>query len=51
VAATDDEITAALQRKIGSGVDRRRAVAETAADLRVPKRRVYAIGLALRNGS
>jgi 16S rRNA (cytidine1402-2'-O)-methyltransferase len=37
----DDGIVAAVQSRMQEGMDRRRAVAEVAADLRVPKRRVY----------
>ena len=45
----DDQLIAgALQDRLSAGVDRRRAVAEVAAELRVPKRLVYDRALALK---
>lgn len=46
--AGDAEIAAALRRLLDGGVDRRTAVAEVAAALDVPKRRVYDLELRIR---
>jgi 16S rRNA (cytidine1402-2'-O)-methyltransferase len=44
----DGDIEAALQERLAAGDDKRAAVAAVAADLAVPKRRVYALALELR---
>ncbi len=43
----DDDIVAAVQARMGEGLDRRQAVAEVASSLRVPKRRVYNLSIGL----
>jgi 16S rRNA (cytidine1402-2'-O)-methyltransferase len=45
----DDAITAAIRSKTAVGIDRRQAVAEVAVELRVPRRRVYALAVSLRD--
>jgi 16S rRNA (cytidine1402-2'-O)-methyltransferase len=45
----DSAITAAIRTKTDVGIDRRQAVAEVAVELRVPRRRVYALAVALRD--
>jgi len=45
--ATDDEVEASLRARLGAGLGARAAVAETAAELGVPKRRAYDIALRL----
>lgn len=45
--ATADDVTAALRRRLDAGDDKKRAVAAVAAELGVPKRRVYAAALDL----
>ncbi|HEX2040809.1 MAG TPA: 16S rRNA (cytidine(1402)-2'-O)-methyltransferase [Acidimicrobiales bacterium] len=46
-AATADDVVAALRRRLDAGVDKKTAVAAVAAELDVPKRRVYAAALDL----
>lgn len=46
--ATGDDITAALATRLAAGVDRKTAIAEVSAELRVPKRVVYDAALTLR---
>ncbi len=46
----DDEIRAGLAERTGRGADRKSAVAEVARSLGVPRRRVYALALGLREG-
>lgn len=46
----EDQIAAALQAMLGGGADRREAVAAVAAELRVPRRRVYEAALRLKEG-
>lgn len=43
-----DEISTALRLRLGAGLDRREAVAEVAAELKVAKRLVYEAALALK---
>jgi 16S rRNA (cytidine1402-2'-O)-methyltransferase len=45
--ATEDDVTAALRRRLDAGDDKKRAVATVATELGVPKRRVYAAALDL----
>jgi 16S rRNA (cytidine1402-2'-O)-methyltransferase len=45
--AGDDDLAAALRDRLAAGEDKRTAVAGVAAELKVPKRRVYAIAVAL----
>jgi 16S rRNA (cytidine1402-2'-O)-methyltransferase len=45
--ATEDDVTAALRRHLDAGEDKKGAVAAVAAELDVPKRRVYAAALDL----
>jgi 16S rRNA (cytidine1402-2'-O)-methyltransferase len=44
-------VSAALQAKLAAGVDRRRAVAEVAAELGVPRRQAYDAAVALKSGT
>lgn len=46
----DDDLAAALRDRLRVGEDKRTAVAAVAADLKVPKRRVYAIAVDLDAG-
>lgn len=46
--ATDGDIQAALVARLDAGHDRKQAVADVAADLGVPRRRVYELALGLR---
>ena len=48
--ATDGDVERALRDRLAAGEDKRTAVAEVAAELRVPKRRVYAIAVDLAAG-
>ena len=50
-APGDDVIEGALRAKLDAGSDRKRAVAEVAAELRVAKRSVYDVAVALKDGS
>lgn len=45
--AGDEDVEVALRHRIAAGEDKRTAVAAVAAELRVPKRRVYAIAVEL----
>jgi len=45
----DTAIVGAIRTKMAGGLDRRQAIAEVAAQLRVPRRRVYALAVALRD--
>jgi 16S rRNA (cytidine1402-2'-O)-methyltransferase len=45
--ATTDDVVAALRRRLDAGADKKTAVAAVAAELDVPKRRVYAAALDL----
>jgi 16S rRNA (cytidine1402-2'-O)-methyltransferase len=47
--AGEEDIAAALRARLASGLDRRQAVAEVAAELRVPKRAVYDAALHLKD--
>ncbi len=47
--ASDSDIGAAILERMAAGSDRRQAVADVAAQLRVPRRRVYALAVALRD--
>ena len=44
-AAGDDDVDAALAARLDAGLDSKTAIAEVAAELRVPKRQVYAAAL------
>jgi 16S rRNA (cytidine1402-2'-O)-methyltransferase len=45
----DAAIADAIRSRMAAGLDRRQAVAEVTAQLRVPRRRVYALAVALRD--
>ena len=45
----EEDVRAALVRRIAAGTDRKQAVAEVAAELRVPKRVVYNVAVGLRD--
>lgn len=46
--ADDDEIADVLRRKLAAGADRKQAVAEASTELRVARRQVYEVALALK---
>jgi len=43
--ASDDQVRAALRSCLAAGLDKKTAIAEVAAELKVPKRSVYALAL------
>jgi 16S rRNA C1402 (ribose-2'-O) methylase RsmI len=49
--AGEADVEVALRSRLAAGVDRKSAVAEVTADLRVPKRLVYDVALRVYSGT